>query len=88
MEVTVQPRPTATLHIRDPGGSFVSSVELEHLLILLGSERVCVIPRNPLPPQTTIFFDMGDHGGAKRRLWKEEAVMESKGFVGRGILLC
>ena len=28
--------------------------------------KVWVVPRNPLPPQTTIFFDMGNHVGAKQ----------------------
>lgn len=46
MEVTSQPLPTATLHIREPGDGSV---------VLAMWKRVC-LPRNPLPPQTTIFF--------------------------------
>ena len=53
MEVTSQPRPTATLHIRDPRHSFSITVEGKCDVVWI---RMSFVPRNPLPPQTTIFF--------------------------------
>ena len=53
MEVTSQPRPTATLHIRDPGHSFSMTEGGKCDVVWI---RKSFVPRNPLPPQTTIFF--------------------------------
>ncbi len=78
MEVTDQPRWTATLHMRDPGRWLMEEAVEE--------AEVRYLPRNPLPPQTTIFFAMrcgvgvfcrdGSLFGEQRVCW----VMESKGY--------
>ena len=64
MDVTSQPRPTATLQIRDPGGgNFLLAEEKgrkKRLSMNLNPQVEFVfVPKKPLPPQTTIFFAMG-----------------------------
>lgn len=47
MDVTSQPRPTATLQIREPGWFQLRGC---------GNRHCKQLPRNPFPPQTTILF--------------------------------
>lgn len=69
MDVTSQPRPTATLHIRDPRHSSTEEA-------LRGWISKSFVPRNPLPPQTTIFFAINFTAGFLIALYK------SRGHAG------
>ena len=75
MEVTSQPRPTATLHIRDPG----HGQRRKHSMY--GLDPQVFVPRNPLPPQTTIFFAISP----TVELVEEERSLESREHAQRWI---